>query len=139
MELRKILAISGYPGLFEYVAQSTNGVIVQSLVDGRRMNAPASSKVSSMSEIAIFTDTADVPLNKVFEALFAYTGGKPAISHKADPAELKKLFNAVLPDYDRDRFHVSDMKKVVSWFNALVEAGMTDFSIEDETKETEEK
>ncbi len=137
MELKKILAISGQPGLFQYVAQSANGVIVEALADGRRMNAPASSKVSAMSEIAIFTETEEIPLAKVFETLYAHTGGKQAISHKADQAELKKLFAAILPDYDRDRVHMSDIKKVVSWFNALVEAGMTDFSIE-ETEEEEE-
>ncbi len=138
MELRKILAISGYPGLYRYVAQGNNGVIVESLVDGHRMNASASSKVSSMGEIAIFTDTEDVPLAKVFEALYAHTEGKQTISPKSDPAELKKLFSAVLPDYDRDRFHVSDMKKVVSWFNALVEHGMTDFKLDDGDEAAEE-
>lgn len=137
MELKKILAISGQPGLFEYVAQSANGVIVESLIDGHRMNAPASSKVSSMAEISIFTDTDDVSLAKVFEALFAHTGGKETISPKSDPAELKKLFAAILPDYDRDRVHVSDMKKVAAWFNLLVAKGMTEFKLDEEPQEEE--
>jgi hypothetical protein len=134
-DLKKILAISGQPGLFSFVAQSANGVIVESLADGHRINAPASSKVSSMGEISIFTDSDDVPLAKVFEALYAHTGGKPAIGHKSDPAELKKLFAAILPDYDRDRVHVSDMKKVVSWFNILIDKGMTEFRIDEEQTE----
>ncbi len=139
MELKKILAISGQPGLYQFVAQSVNGVIVESLADGRRLNAPASAKVSSMGEISIFTDTDDVPLAKVFEALYAHTGGKPSINPKADPAELKKLFAAILPDYDRDRVHVSDMKKVVGWFNTLVENGMTEFKLDEEEEETKEE
>ncbi|MDR2885773.1 MAG: DUF5606 domain-containing protein [Rikenellaceae bacterium] len=142
MELKKILAISGQPGLYKFVAQSKNGVIVESLADGRRTNAPASSKVSSMAEISIFTDTDDVPLAKVFEAIFAHTGGKPTIEAKSDAGELKKLFAAILPDYDRDRVHVSDMKKVVAWFNILVGQGMTEFKLdepEEEAEATEEK
>ncbi len=132
MELQKILAISGQPGLWEFVAQSTSGVIVESLADGRRMNVPSSAKVSSMAEISIFTDSADVPLVQLFEAMYKHTEGKSAIDHKADPQQLKALFAAVLPDYDRDRVHVSDMKKVVQWFNALVAKGMTDFSVKEE-------
>lgn len=130
MELQKILSISGQSGLWEYVAQSTSGVIVASLTDGHRINVPATAKVSSMAEISIFTDTADVPLAEVFAALFKHAADKPTISHKADNAVLKALFEAVLPAYDRDRFHVSDMKKVVAWYNALVEKGMTDFSLD---------
>lgn len=132
MELQKILAISGQPGLWEFVAQSTSGVIVESLADGRRMNVPSSAKVSSMAEISIFTDSADVPLAQLFEAMYKHTEGKSTIDHKADPQQLKALFAAVLPDYDRDRVHVSDMKKVVQWFNALVAKGMTDFSVKEE-------
>ncbi len=132
MELQKILAISGQPGLWEFVAQSTSGVIVESLTDAHRMNVPASAKVSSMGEISLFLETRDEPISRVFEALYKHTGGRPTISHKADPEQLKALFKAVLPDYDRDRVHVSDMKKVVQWFNILVEKGMTDFSIKEE-------
>lgn len=131
MELQKILAISGQPGLWEFVAQSTSGVIVESLADGHRMNAPASAKVSSMGEISIFTHAEDVPLGEVFTALYKHTGGRQAIDHKADSQEIKALFQQVLPDYDRDRFHVSDMKKVVQWFNVLVGKGMTDFTLSD--------
>lgn len=138
MELQKILAISGQPGLYRFIAQSPNGVIVESLSDKRRMNVPASSKVSSMGEISIFTDTEDVPLAKVFESLLSLTEGRQAISHKEDPAKLKALFAKALPDYDRDRVHVSDMKKVVMWFNTLIENGITDFSLEEPKEESEE-
>lgn len=135
MDLRTILAISGQPGLYKYVAQSANGVIVESLTDSRRFNAPASAKVSSMGEISIFTDEGDVPLADVFTAMYAHTKGQQGPSPKADPAELKKLFAAVLPEYDRDRVHTSDMKKIVSWFNTLVANGMTEFKLEEEPKE----
>ena len=132
MELKEILAISGQPGLYKYVAQSTNGVIVESLLDGRRMNASASSKVSSLTEISMFTEGEDIALADVFTRIYAHTGGKEAISPKESPEKLKAAFAEVLPEYDRDRVHVSDMKKVVSWFNLLVGAGMTDFRLEKE-------
>ena len=104
MELKEILAISGQPGLYKYVAQSSRGVIVESLSDGKRMNAASNSKVSALTEISIFTEG---------EA----------------PEKLKAYFAEVLPEYDRDRVHVSDMKKVFSWFNTLVGAGFTEFKL----------
>ena len=137
MELKDILAISGQPGLFKYVAQSNNGIIVESLIDGRRTNATGTSKVSALAEIAMFTDDDEMPLWKVFEALYAKTGGKEAISPKSTPDQLKASFAEVVPDYDRDRVHVSDMKKLFSWYNILVGAGMTDFSVKDAEEITE--
>lgn len=129
MELKDILAISGQPGLFRFVAQSSRGVIVESLVDGRRSNASASSKVSALTEISIFTDGDDLPLAEVFTRIYAHTQGKEAISHKEDPEKLRASFAEVLPEYDRERVHVSDIKKVFAWFNLLVKAGFTEFKL----------
>ena len=134
MELKEILAISGHPGLYRYVAQSTRGVIVESLLDGRRMNASASAKVSALSEISIFTEGDDIPLAAVFTKIYEHTGGKEAISHKEDPEKLKVCFAEVLPEYDRDRVHVSDMKKVFMWYNILLGAGFTEFKLPDENE-----
>ncbi|MDE7069203.1 MAG: DUF5606 domain-containing protein [Alistipes sp.] len=135
MELKEILAISGQPGLYKYVAQSTRGVIVESLLDGKRMNAASNSKVSALTEISIFTEGDDIPLAEVFSKIYAHTGGKEAISHKESPEALKAYFAEVLPEYDRERVHVSDMKKVFSWFNILVGAGFTEFKLPEETEE----
>lgn len=135
MEFKDILSISGQPGLFKFVARSTNGVIVESLADGRRSNASGTSKISALAEISIYTESEEVPLWKVMQTLYDHTGGKQTISPKADATELKKLLGDILPDYDRDRVHVSDMKKMVAWYNALVEAGMTDFTVEEENPE----
>ena len=125
MELKEILAISGQPGLYKYVAQSSHGVIVESLSDGKRMNAASNSKVSALTEISIFTEGEDIPLAEVFTKIYE----QPAISHKEAPEKLKAYFAEVLPEYDRDRVHVSDMKKVFSWFNTLVGAGFTEFKL----------
>ena len=139
MKLRDILAISGEPGLYNYIASSRNGVIAESLVDGKRKNFSGThSRVSSLAEISIFTEDEDVALAEVLTSLFDHTKGEQTLSHKASEAELRALFDEVLPTYDRERFHLSDMRKLVQWFNLLVKAGMTDFSIEDEEPETEE-
>jgi len=132
MELKEILAISGQPGLYKYVAQSTNGVIVESLLDGRRMNA--SAKVSSLTEISMFTEGEDIALADVFTKIYAHTGGKEAISPKEAPEKLKAAFAEVLPEYDRDRVHVSDMKKCFAWYNILVRAGFTEFKLPSEAE-----
>ncbi len=138
MELKEILAISGQPGLYKYVAQSTRGVIVESLTDGRRMNASANARVSALSDISMFTEGDDIPLADVFTRIYAHTGGKEAISPKSTPEQLKAAFAEVLPEYDRDRVHVSDIKKCFSWYNTLIGAGFTEFKLSDEESQPEE-
>ena len=132
MEFKDILAISGMPGLYKYVAQSKNGIIVESLVDGRRSNASATSRVSALSEISMFTEGEDIALADVFTRMYTHTGGAAAISHKESADKLKEEFAAVLPEYDRERVHVSDIKKAFSWFNILVAAGVTEFKLPQE-------
>ena len=132
MEFREIIAISGQPGLFRFVAQGAHGIIVESLADGKRMNATGSAKVSALAEIAIFTDEGELPLVEVFSEMFKRSGGKEALSAKSSPELLKAHFAEVVPSYDRDRVHVSDMKKAVAWYNTLIGAGMTDFSLPEE-------
>ncbi len=137
MELKEILAISGQPGLYKFVAQSMRGVIVESLVDGKRMNASATSRVSALTEISMFTEGEDIALADVFTNIWNYTEGKEAISHKESPEKIKEEFAKVLPEYDRERVHVSDMKKCFAWYNLLVQAGFTEFKLP-EMEETEE-
>lgn len=132
MELKEILAISGQPGLYKYVAQSMRGVIVESLIDGKRMNASATSRVSALTEISMFTEGEDIALADVFTNIWNYTGGKQAISHKESAERIKEEFAKVLPEYDRERVHVSDMKKCFAWYNLLVEAGFTEFKLPSE-------
>ena len=111
MEFKDILAISGQPGLFRYVAQSRNGFIVESLLDGKRMNASASSRISALTEISMYTEGEDIPLAEVFTKMYAYTEGKQGPSVKEGNARLKEFFGVVIPDYDRERVHDSDIKK----------------------------
>ena len=128
MELKEFLAMSRQPVLSKYVAQSTRGVMVESLLDGRSMNAAANARVSALSDISMFTEGDDIPLHEVFTRLYAHTGGKEAISPKEAPETLKAYFAEVLPEYGRGRVHVSDMKKCFAWFNLLVQTGFTEFA-----------
>lgn len=138
MELKDILAISGQPGLYKFVAQSMRGVIVESLIDGKRMNAAATSRVSALTEISMFTEGEDIALADVFTNIWNYTEGKQTISHKESADKIKEEFAKVLPEYDRERVHVSDMKKCFAWYNILVEAGFTEFKLPTEGNEAEE-
>ena len=129
MELKDILAIAGQPGLYRYIAQSRTGFIVESLLDGKRSNATASSRVSALSEISMFTEGEDIALADVFTNIWNYTEGKEIISHKESADKIVAEFAKVLPEYDRDRVHVSDMKKCFAWYNLLVKAGFTEFKL----------
>ena len=130
--LKKILSISGKPGLYELISQAKNMIIVESLVDGKRMPAYSHEKVISLGDIAIFTNEGEVPLREVFDKMKTKTNGEKAIDAKSSDAELQAFFAEVLPDYDQERVHKSDIKKVFLWFNLLVEKGYTDFSEEKE-------
>ena len=139
MEFKDILAISGMPGLYKYVAQSTRGIIVESLEDGRRTNASATSRVSALSDISMFTEGEDIALAEVFTRMYTHTEGKQGVSHKESADKMKAYFAEVLPEYDRERVHVSDIKKALAWFNILVAAGMTEFTLPSDEETAEEE
>lgn len=119
MVLKDIMAISGESGLFKFIAQGKNSIIVEHLETKRRSSAFGSAKVSSLEEISIFTEKEDMPLSKVFDLIYVKEKGGPAIDYKSDPDKLKDYLNEVLPEYDKDRVYVSDIKKLVHWYNIL--------------------
>jgi hypothetical protein len=128
MDLKEILSVSGKPGLFKTVAQTKTGVIIESLTDGKRIQAFASDKISSLGEISIFTTDEDLPLREVFRLIQEKNGDQPAPDVKSDDRALKAFFETILPDYDRERVYVSHMRKLVQWYNMLLANGITDFS-----------
>jgi len=134
MEFNKIISITGKPGLYEILTQSKNGVIVTSLSDGKRFPITQTHNVSSLENIAIYTFEEEIPLLKVFKTMSEKSEGKETISHKENSKVLTKYFSEVLPDYDDERVYVSNIKKVVQWFNLLIKAGF-DFSAVVETEE----
>ena len=135
-DLSKVLAISGQSGLYNYVSHSRTGVIVESLADKKRSNVSASGKVTSLADISIYTEEEEVKLQQVFLNMKEVLGDADAPTSKAKPEELKALFEKALPTYDRDRFYVSHMKKVVDWYNALKNHASLDF-VEPESEDAE--
>jgi len=137
--LKGILAISGQSGLFKMVAESKNNIIVESLDTKKRLPVHSTSKVSALEDIAIYTETGDVPLKEVFKAIAEKENGGQTLSHKSSANELKSYFGEVVPEFDRDRVYVSDIKKVLMWYNILQEKDMLDFSEEEDEEQTESK
>jgi len=119
MILKDILSISGEPGLFKFIAQGKNAIIVEHLETKKRSSAYGSAKVSSLEDIAIFTETEDMPLGKVFDLIYDKGNGGPAIDSKADAIKLRTWFEGILPEYSKDKVYTSDIKKLASWYNIL--------------------
>lgn len=136
-DLKKIISVSGEHGLFEYVAQSRNGIIAQSLITGQRKAFGPSSKVSSLSDISIYTEDGEVSMKQVLEAIAEKTSKARAMDSKSSPDKIKEFFRTVIPAYDEDRFYVSHMKKVLDWYNCLAEFGSLEFVEEEEEKKEE--
>ena len=137
-DLTKVLAVSGQSGLYLYISSTRTGAVVESLADKKRSAVSATSKITSLADISIYTDDEEVKLQDVFLSMKEVLGEADAPSAKSKPEELKALFEKALPAYDRDRFYVSHMKKVVEWYNALKNHASLDFvNPEDEAAEQE--
>jgi hypothetical protein len=137
-DLSKILAISGQSGLFLYISQARNGAVVEALADKKRNSVGMSSKITSLADISIYTEDEEVKLQQVFLNMKAVLGEENAPSAKSAPEVLKSFFEKALPEYDRDRFYVSHMKKVVEWYNALKNYASLDFvDLDAEAEEAE--
>ena len=140
MRLDKILSIGGKPGLFKLITQTRSGFVAESLLDGKKISVGLRSNVSILSEIAIYTLEEELPLREVFQKIqLKEKGAKTSISHKSEKIQLEEYFFEVLPNYDEDRVYVSDIKKVIQWYNLLYENGITDFSPDDEEASSEEE
>ena len=128
--LKTILAISGKPGLYKLISQGKNMLIVEALsADKKRSPIYASDKVISLGDIAMYTYADEIPLSEVLESVKTKEGGNVTSSDykKASAEELGEFMAAVLPNYDRDRVHLSDIKKLIQWYNLLVSNGVTEF------------
>ncbi|MET6990162.1 DUF5606 family protein [Sediminicola arcticus] len=140
MSLDKILSIGGKPGLYKLLTQTRSGFVAESLLDGKKITVGFKNNVSVLSEIAIYTLEEEVPLREVFQNIQKKEdGGMTSVGHKDDKLKLEEYFFEVLPNYDEDRVYMSDIKKVVQWYNILLEQGITDFAAKQEKEETKEK
>jgi len=136
MALKDILVIAGQSGLFKYISKGRNNVIAEGLSDSKRIAVPATAKMSKLEDITVFTtNDENVYLREVLKNIQIKENGGAAIPHKSPDAELKKYFAEVLPEYDKDRVYLSDIRKIVLWYNLLLEFGITDFEPEAEKEE----
>ena len=131
-DLKKVLAVSEHSGLYLFVSETKNGAIVESLGDKKRSCMSARAKMTSLADIAIYTNAGELRLMEVLERLKNLSPNQEIPDPKSDAALLKQFFGTLIPDYDRDRFYLSHMKKVLEWFRLLRNSDALDFEEEEE-------
>ena len=131
--LKGILAISGQPGLFKLVTEAKNSIIVESLLTGKRIPAYSTSKISALSDISVFTETGEVQLKEIFKKI---QEKGDVVSPKSSNNEITSFFEEILPEYDKDRVYISDMKKILQWYQLLADKELL---VETEEEKPEEK
>lgn len=138
--LREILAITGKPGLFKIVSQGNNMLVVEDLQTKKRFPAYTRDKVVSLGDISMYTDSGDKPLGEILDLVFAHNEGK-AIDVKSliKEGKLREEFEAILPDFDKERVYDNDIKKLFTWYNLLTASGMTKFTEEEAAEEDSEE
>ena len=137
MNLKSIIAIAGKPGLFKVVAQGNQSIIVESLLDKKRLAAHSSNKISALEDISIYTEEEDVLMSEVYRKIYEKENGGTCISHKVSESELREYLAEVLPNYDRERVYLSDIKKLFNWYNMLHAAEML-IPMEEEAESSED-
>lgn len=129
--LKKIVSISGKPGLYKVLSQAKNMLIIESISDKKRMPAHAADKVVSLGDISMYTQTDDKPLSEILEAMKELEKAAVAsIDPKSDAESLRSYFARLVPDFDRERVYPTDIKKLIQWYNLLISSGYTDFTEE---------
>ncbi len=139
MDLSKILSISGRAGLFKVISQAKNAVIVESLIDQKRIPAFGHEKMSSLEEISVFSTGEDLPLKEIFKKMHDKLQDKETVDPKSDNKILQESFLEMVPEYDQERVYPSDIRKILNWYNLLLANQLLDFPEEDEQASTEEK
>ena len=122
MVFSKIIALTGKPGLFEILSQTKTGVIVRSITDDKRFPVSATHNVSLLENIAIYTHDNEVPLAEIIKSIADKENGQESISHKESSVNLLAYFAEILPNFDKERVYASNVKKIIQWYNILVNA-----------------
>jgi len=135
MSLDKILAISGKSGLYQLKTQTRSGFLVESLVDNKKLNIGRQNNVNILSEISIYTEQGEKPLSEIFNTIATKEDNRQIISHKEDNNKLTSYFAEILPDYDRGKVYLSDIKKVIHWYNLLISKGLISKRLEEEKEQ----
>ena len=119
MELEGIINVSGKPGLFKVISKSNNTVIIESLTDKKRTAIYSHNQANLLNEIGIYTYNDTVPISDIFTKIAKKTSCGPSINHKSSKDDLINFFREILPEYDEDRVYISDIKKVIQWYNIM--------------------
>lgn len=135
MDYKEILTISGKSGLFKLISQSKSSAVVESLTEHNRMPLFMSSKASSLEEIYLYTEEGSIALKDVFQRIYAHTKGEKTIDTKTAEPEMRSYLETIIPEYDRDRVHYSDMKRLFSWYNILLENNLLVLGEEEKPEE----
>lgn len=136
--LRKILSITGRPGLYELISQGKNTLIVEDVKSKKRLPVHARDKVVSLGDIAMYTENGDTPLGEILERVYASKNGEAIdVTACVKEGKLRSEFEAIVPEYDRDRVYDSDIKKLFQWYNILIDAGYKEFVAKEEEKKEE--
>ena len=136
--LREIISITGKPGLFKLLGQGNRRIIVEDIATGKRFPALERDKIISLGDIAMYTESEDKPLGEILDLIYAKQDGKELdIKALTEAGKLRDTFRDILPDFDEDRVHDSDIKKLFSWYNLLVKSGMTKFTDNEDPAEEE--
>lgn len=139
INLDKIISISGEPGLYRIISSSKSHVIVENLITKQRTSISALTRISSLAEISMYVQDGEKPLSEIFYTLYEKTNNGPAMSHKADDKDIIKEFESILPDYDKDRVYVSNMRKFFNWYNILHQSGNLVVEAEEKENKTEDQ
>jgi|YNPMSStandDraft_2_1061718.scaffolds.fasta_scaffold42222_1 hypothetical protein len=136
MKLNEIITVSGYSGLFKKVAKGKNNLIVESLVDGKRMPVFATDKANSLANIALFTTGEEIPLSEVLQRIYKFQEQKEVkIDFKKNQKEMLLLFEKIIPEYDKTKVYASDIKKIFTWYNILLKHNLIDLAEEEKAEE----
>lgn len=126
MNLKNLVAVSGMSGLHRMAANRANGLIIEDLSSGKRSFVPARKhQFTPLESTGIYIEDGDtVELEKVFQSILDKLADTPIADPNANPETLHKYFRTILPNYDQDRVHTSDIKKVIKWYHILSETGL---------------
>lgn len=138
MDLSLIFNVPGKPGLYKLISQGKNSAIMESLIDKKRAPFFGLDKMSSLAEIAIYTEAEEIPLADVFRAIHKKENGGACLGHKEDAKKVRDYFAVVLPSYDRERVYESNIRKVLQWYNLLQKEGLVDQELSEREKAREE-
>lgn len=139
MDLSQIISIAGKPGLYRILNQSRGGVIVVSLQDGKKTAIGQTQRVSALSDISMYTIDGDVLLEEILKRVYAHTDGKPVEIDIKDDGEVREFFTQVIPEHDEDRVYNSDIRKLIKWYNSLLDKDLLTFEEEVEEAPAEDE